>query len=186
MSTAEVVDELESKFDQTIKDLKKALAKIRTGRASTDMLDDIRVEYYGDYVPLNQVATIRVADPRLLVIQPWEKDMIPKIEKAIRASDLGLNPSSDSEVVRVPIPQLSGERREELSKLAESEGEDHKITLRRARRAANDEVEELEDASTISEDDMHRTFDEIDAMTKKYQDEVDDIVQEKVRKIREV
>lgn len=186
MSTAEVIDDLTDSYDKVIRDLKKSLSKIRTGRASTDMLDDIRVEYYGDYVPLNQVSTIRVSDPRLLVIQPWEKDMIPKIEKAIRASDLGLNPQSDSDVVRVPIPQLSGERREELSKLANSEGEDHKITIRNARREANDMVEELEDASEISEDDMHRTFDEIDKLTKQYQQKVDNIVDEKVEKIRAV
>lgn len=180
----DVINDLESEYDSIIEDLNKALSKIRTGRANLAMLDDIRVEYYGDTVPLEQVATLRVADPRLITIQPWEKDMIPKIEKAIRTSDLGLNPGSDSEIVRVPIPALSGERREDLSRLAQEKGEDHKITIRNRRREANDDIEELEGESIISEDEMHRAFDTVDKMTKKYTEEIDEIVETKVEKIQ--
>jgi len=181
----DVIDDLESTYDDILQDLNDALKKIRTGRANLSMLDDIRVEYYGDTVPLEQVSTMRIADPRLITIQPWEKDMIPKIEKAIRASDLGLNPQSDSEMVRVPIPALSGERREELSDLASEKGEDHKIRIRNARREARDDVEELEDESIISEDEMHRGFDSIEEMTQKYTDEIDEVVQDKIDVIQD-
>ncbi|MFB6263128.1 MAG: ribosome recycling factor [Bradymonadaceae bacterium] len=182
----EILNELEDDYEEIIEALKDELAKLRTGRANLSMLDDIRVEYYGDDVPLNQVATLRVPEPRLITIQPWEKDMIPKIEKAIRASDLGLNPTSDSEMVRVPIPALSGERREELSDVAREKGEDHKIKIRNRRREANDDVEELEQESVISEDQMHRAYDDIDELTREYTDEVDDVVQEKVDEIQDV
>jgi ribosome recycling factor len=182
----DVMSDLEGKYDQTIQELKESLAKLRTGRANLSMLDDIRVEYYGEYVPIEQVANMQVSDPRLIVIQPWEKDMIPKIDKAIRASDLGLNPNSDSEVVRVPIPALSGERRKELSNIAQEEGEDHKITIRNARRDARETIEELEDESVISEDQMHRAYDDIDEMTRNYTDRIDEIVENKVDKIQDV
>jgi ribosome recycling factor len=182
----DILEELESDYEEILGDLKQELGKIRTGRANLAMLDDIRVEYYGDYVPLEQVATMRAADARLITIQPWEKDMIPKIEKAIRKSDLGLNPQSDGEIVRVPIPALSGERRQELSRLAQDKGEDHKIEMRNARREARDDIEELEDESMISEDDMHRAYDRIDELTSEYTDEVDRVVEEKVDKIQDV
>lgn len=182
----DILEELESDYEEILGDLKQELGKIRTGRANLAMLDDIRVEYYGDYVPLEQVATMRVADARLITIQPWEKDMIPKIEKAIRKSDLGLNPQSDGEIVRVPIPALSGERREELSRLAQDKGEDHKIQIRNTRREGRDDVEELEDESMISEDEMHRAFDTIDELTSKYTDKIDEVVEEKVDKIQDV
>ena len=181
----DVMDGLENEYESILGDLKKALGKIRTGRANLSMLDDIRVEYYGDTVPLEQVSTMRISDPRLITIQPWEKDMIPKIEKAIRSSELGLNPSSDSEMVRVPIPALSGERREELSRLAKDKGEDHKIRIRNARREANDDIEELEGESIISEDAMHRAFDSVDELTQKYTDAIDETVQSKVDEIQE-
>jgi len=184
--TQQIINELKSEYNEVVQALKKELAKIRTGRANTNMIEDITVEYYGDYVPINQVANLRVADPRLITVQPWEKDMIPKIEKAIRNADLGLNPGSDGELVRVPIPQLSGERRDELSNMAEEHGEEHKIKIRNARRDARQEVEDLEDDSEISEDVMHRTFDEIDELTQSYTDKIDDIVQDKVDKIQEV
>jgi len=182
----EILEELEDQYEEILGELKQELSKIRTGRANLAMLDDIRVEYYGDVVPLEQVATLRVADARLITIQPWEKEMIPKIEKAIRKSDLGLNPQSDGEIVRVPIPALSGERREELSRLAEDKGEDHKIRIRNVRREARDDVEELEDESMISEDEMHRAFESIDESTSEYTDEVDEVVGDKVDQIREV
>lgn len=182
----DVIDELESDYEQTTKDLKRSLAKVRTGRANLGMLNDVRVDYYGQLSPLNQVATMKVADPRLITIQPWESTMIPEIEKAIANSDLGLNPSNDGVIIRVPIPQLSGERREELSKVARKEGEEHKISLRNLRRDANDQIKELEKESVITEDDMHRAFGKIDKMTEEYQKKIDAIVEEKIEEIKEV
>lgn len=181
----ETLDELEAEFSEILQDLKDVLGKIRTGRANLSMLDDVRVEYYGEYVPLEQVSTMRVSDPRLITIQPWEKDIIPDIEKAIRKSDLGLNPQSDGEIVRVPIPALSGERREDLSRLAQDKGEDHKIRIRNARREARDQIEELEDESVISEDAMHRAYEDVEELTTKYTDNIDEVVQKKVDEIQD-
>ena len=182
----DILESLEAKYSSTINDLKRSLAKLRTGRANLSMLDDIRVEYYGQMSPLNQVATLNVADPRLITIQPWEPDLIPEIEKAIIHSDLGLNPSNDGTVIRVPIPALSGERREELIKVAKKEGEEHKIAIRNMRREANDDVKEAEKESMITEDQMHRAYDKIDALTDKYTSKIDEIVKDKQEEIREV
>ena len=182
----DVIDSLEKEYKSTLGDLRQSLSKLRTGRANLAMIDDIRVEYYGQMSPLNQVATLNVADPRLITIQPWESDLIPEIEKAIANSDLGLNPSNDGTIIRVPIPALSEERREELVKVANREGEDHKISIRNARREANDDIKEMEKESMITEDDKHRAFDEIDDLTDKYTSKVDSIVEEKIDEIREV
>jgi ribosome recycling factor len=184
--TKQILDELESDFDKVIKDLKRSLNKVRTGRANLSMLDGITVEYYGDYVPINQVANLQVADARLITIQPWEEDMIPKIEKAIMKSDLGLNPNDDGTVIRVPIPALSEERREELVEVVNEEGEEHKIVLRNSRREARDEIEELESDSEISQDQMHRALEEIDDLTDEYTEKIDSILEDKKSKIREV
>lgn len=181
-----VVEELEKDFKSTVNDLRKSLSKIRTGRASLGMLDDIRVEYYGEMSPLNQVATLKVADPRLITIQPWEQTLIPDIERAIAKSDLGLNPSNDGNIIRVPIPALSRERREELVKVARREGEDHKISLRNLRREARDDLEELERESEITEDDLHRAYEQVDQLIDKYSSKIDQVVQEKEDEILEV
>lgn len=182
----QVLDQLEKEFQSTIKDLRKSLSKLRTGRASLGMLDDIRVEYYGQMSPLNQVATLKVADPRLITIQPWEKTMISEIERAIAKSDLGLNPSNDGNIIRVPIPALSRERREELVKVARREGENHKISLRNLRREANDELKKLEEEGEITEDQMHRAFDSVDKLIDQYTSKVDEIVEKKEDEILEV
>ncbi len=181
-----VLDELKEDFQTTIKDLKRSLAKIRTGRANLGMLDDIRIEYYGQLSPLNQVATLKIADPRLITIQPWEQSIIPDIERAISSSDLGLNPSNDGNIIRVPIPALSGERRQELVKVVKREGEDHKIALRNRRREANDDIKELEKESEITEDQMHRAFSKIDSMIDEFTSKIDQIVEEKEKEILEV
>lgn len=181
-----VLDELHEDFESTIRDLKRALAKIRTGRANLGMLDGIKVEYYGQMSPLNQVATMKVADPRLITIQPWEKTMIADIERAIASSDLGLNPSNDGNIIRVPIPALSGERRQELVKVVRREAEDHKISLRNSRREANDQLKELEKESEITEDQMHRAFSKVDDMIDKFTARIDQIVADKEEEILEV
>lgn len=181
-----VLDELKEDFQTTVKDLKRSLAKIRTGRANLGMLDGIKIEYYGQMTPLNQVATMKVADPRLITIQPWESDIIPEIERAISSSDLGLNPSNDGNIIRVPIPALTGERRQELTKVVKREGEDHKIALRNRRREANDDIKALEKDSEITEDQMHRSFTKIDSMTDQFTSKIDEIVEEKTQEILEV
>lgn len=181
-----VLDELNDDFQTTVKDLKRSLAKIRTGRANLGMLDGLKVEYYGQMTPLNQVATMKVADPRLITIQPWESDIIPEIERAISSSDLGLNPSNDGNIIRVPIPALTGERRQELTKVVKREGEDHKIALRNRRREANDQIKELEKESEITEDQMHRAFTKVDSMTDQFTSKIDQIVEDKTNEILEV
>ena len=182
----EVVKELEGEYEETVAKFQKELAKIRTGRANVSMLDGVRVSYYGSQTPLNQLATLRVPEPRLITIQPWEKSVIGDIEKAIASSDLGLNPSNDGTLIRVPIPALTGERREALVKQARRLGEDHKIALRNHRRDANDMVKQLEKDSEITEDEMHRGFDEINSITEKYTTKIDTLLERKEEEIREV
>jgi ribosome recycling factor len=181
-----VISELKEEFDSVIKDLKRSLAKVRTGRASLGMLDGVRVEYYGQMSPLNQVATLKVADPRLITIQPWEPSVIPDIERAIASSDLGLNPSNDGVTIRVPIPALSGERRKELVKVVSREAEDHKISLRNLRRESNDQLKELEKESDITEDDLHRAYGQVDTLIDTYSSKIDDVVETKENEILEV
>lgn len=181
-----LLDELKLGYEDTLEKFDNELAKIRTGRANVAMLDGIQVEYYGSMTPLNQVATLRVPEPRLITIQPWEASMIGEIEKAIIKSDLGLNPSNDGTMIRVPIPALSGERREELVRMAGKTAEEHKITLRNQRREANDQVKEAEKASEITEDDKHRMFDDIDKLTETYTNKIDARLEKKEGEIREV
>ena len=182
----EILDDLRANDEKTAKDLAGELAKIRTGRANIGMLDGVRVDYYGQTVPLNQVGTLRVADPRLITIQPWEASMIPEIEKAISSSELGLNPSNDGTLIRVPIPALSGERRQELARVARRHGEDHKIAIRNHRRDANDLVKALEKDSEITQDEEHRAYDQINAITEKFTSKVDEMVEKKEAEILEV
>ncbi len=182
----EVLDDLRESNDRTIGGLQADLAKIRTGRANIGMLDGVKVDYYGQPTALSQVGTLRVADSRLITIQPWEKSIISDIERAISASELGLNPSNDGTLIRVPIPALSGERRQELVKLARRHGEDHKIALRNHRREANDLVKELEKSSDITQDQEHKAYDKINAITDEYTSKVDEILARKEADILEV
>lgn len=182
----EVFEELRSNNERTLKGLIADLAKIRTGRANLGMLDGVRVEYYGQPTPLSQLATLRVADPRMITIQPWEKSVIPDIEKAISSSELGLNPSNDGMLIRVPIPALSGERRQELVKLARRYGEDHKIALRNHRREANDMVKDLEKESEITQDQEHKAYEKINTITDEYSARVDETLSKKEADIIEV
>ncbi len=182
----ETLDELTNRFEATLKDLARELQKIRTGRANITMLDGVTVEYYGQPSPLQQVATVRVADARLITVQPWESKLIPIIEKAIGSSDLGLNPSNDGQVIRVPIPPLSGERRQDLVKIARRAGEDHKIVIRNHRRDANDMIKELEKESEITEDEMHKGFEKVNALTETFTKKIDSMLEKKEAEIIEV
>jgi ribosome recycling factor len=182
----DVLADLKSGYDDTLGGLRKELGKIRTGRANIAMLDGVRVEYYGTPTPLNQLATLRVADPRLITVQPWERSLISDIEKAIMSSDLGLNPSNDGVMVRVPIPALTGERRQELVKMSRRIGEDHKIALRNQRRDANDMLKDLQKDGDITEDDMHRGFEQINSLTEEYTGKIDGMLKVKEEEISEV
>lgn len=182
----DVINELNDSFEKTIQGLKKELSKIRTGRASIAMLDDVRVSYYGNMSPLSQVATLRAPDPRMITVQPWEATIIGDIERAIGSAGLGLNPSNDGVVIRVPIPALTGERRTELGKQAKRHGEDHKISLRNSRRDANDMIKELQKDGDISEDDEHKAYEKINSLTDSYSKKVEEILDAKVSQITEI
>ncbi len=182
----DVIKSLTESYDKTMQDLARDLSKIRTGRANVGMLDGVTVDYYGSPTPIAQLATVRVADPRLITVQPWETKLIGAIEKAIGSADLGLNPSNDGQVVRVPIPALTGERRQELVKLSKRAGEDHKIALRNHRRDANDMLKALEKDGEVSEDGMHDGFEKVNALTEAYTKKIDATLDKKESEILEI
>lgn len=186
MSIADIRINLESKMEQSISAFKNNLSKIRTGRANPALLDSVHVDYYGSMVPLSQVANLSLLDSRTVSVQPWERGMGAKIEKAIRDSDLGLNPSSMGDLIRVPMPVMSEERRKELTKLARSEGEGAKIAVRNIRRDSNESVKKLVKDKLASEDDQKRSEAEIQKITDKYIVEVDRLVVAKEQDIMAV
>src|SRR5688572_15762589 len=171
----DITKDAEDGMTKAVESFKRDLQKIRTGRANTSMLDGIKVDYYGTPTPVNQVATVQVVDARLITVKPWEKNMIPVIDKAIRASDLGLNPVSDSELVRLPIPPLTQERRKELAKLVKKQTEEARVAVRAARRDAMDMVKDAEKEGTISEDERKQGEKRIQDLTDKYVATVDDV-----------
>ncbi|MGD0838642.1 MAG: ribosome recycling factor [Polyangia bacterium] len=182
----DVQKDLQVNLDKAIEALKKDLGKVRTGRASVSILDGMRVDYYGTPTPLNQVASLNVPDPRLITIKPWERSLIPEIEKTIRASQLGLNPSSDGEIVRLPMPPLTEERRRELVKMVKKMAEDAKVALRGARRDANEMLKELQKTRDITEDDEKRGLKKVQEATDAAVAKVDEIVVKKETEILEV
>jgi ribosome recycling factor len=183
---ADVRKNAEGKMDQSIAAFKNNLSKIRTGRANPAMLDSVQVDYYGSPVPITQVANVSLLDSRTISVQPWEKGMGAKIEKAIRDSDLGLNPSSMGELIRVPLPPMSEERRKEMTKLVRNEGETAKIAVRNLRRDANEAVKKLVKDKLASEDDQKRAESEIQKVTDKHIIEVDHLVAAKEQEIMAV
>ena len=176
---SEVKKNTEAKMQKSIEALKNDLAKVRTGRAHTGLLDHVQVDYYGSMVPVNQVANITLVDGRTIGVQPWEKGMGAKIEKAIRDSDLGLNPAAQGDLIRVPMPPLTEERRRDLTKVVKGEGENAKVAVRNLRRDANNSLKEGVKSKEISEDDERRTQDDIQKLTDKYIAEVDKLVAQK-------
>ena len=166
--------------------LKNELKKLRTGRASTSLLEQVRVDYYGSEVPLQQVANVAVEDSRTLTVVPWEKQMVPAIEKAIMKSDLGLNPATAGTVIRVPLPALTEERRRDLSKVVRHEGENAKVAIRNVRRDVMQELKEMLKEKMISEDDDRRAHDEVQKLTDKYVAEVDHVVADKEKELMQV
>lgn len=186
MAIEDIRTGVEGKMDQSIAAFKNNLSKVRTGRANPALLDSVQVEYYGSMVPLSQVANLSLIDSRTVGIQPWEKGMGAKIEKAIRESDLGLNPSSMGDVIRVPMPVMTEERRRELTKLVRSEGEGAKIAVRNLRRDANDAVKKLEKDKLVSEDEQKRSEADIQKLTDRYIVEIDRLVASKEQDIMAV
>ncbi len=186
MAIAEVRNTTEQKMLKSIEALKTDLAKVRTGRAHTGLLDHVQVEYYGSMVPLSQVANIGLADARTITVQPWEKKMLPLVEKAIRESDLGLNPASQGEVLRVPMPALTEERRRELAKVIKHEGETARVAVRNLRRDANQSLKDLLKKKDISEDDERRAQDDIQKLTDRYVADIDKLVADKEKEIMTV
>jgi ribosome recycling factor len=183
---ADLKKQSESKMQKAIESLKTNLAKIRTGRAHVGILDHIRVDYYGSGVPLSQVANVSLADARTVAVQVWEKKMVTVVEKAIRDSDLGLNPATNGDVVRVPMPPLTEQRRKELAKVVKQEGEDSKIVVRNVRRDANNALKEALKGKTVSEDEEKRAQDDVQKLTDKYIGEVDKAVADKEKDIMSV
>ena len=182
-SIKKIVDE---KMQKAIAAFKTNLSKIRTGRAHVGILDHLHVDYYGSQVPLSQVANIALADARTLTVQPWEKNLVTVVEKAIRESDLGVNPATQGDLIRVPMPALTEERRRELVKLTKGEGEDAKIAIRNIRRDANEQLKKQLKDKNISEDDERRTQDEVQKLTDKFVIEVDKLLGEKEKEIMTV
>jgi ribosome recycling factor len=186
MSVADVKKNAQDKMGKSIETLRANLAKVRTGRAHTGLLDSVMVDYYGSPTALAQVANLTLIDARTIGVQPWEKKMLGAVEKAIRDSDLGLNPSSFGEMIRVPTPALTEERRKEMVKLCKSEAEDAKIAVRNVRRDGNEQLKKLVKDKTISEDDERRAVDEIQKMTDKAVIDIDKLVAEKEKEVMTV
>ena len=183
MTIADIKKNTEGKMEQSIAALKNNLSRIRTGRANPQLLDAIHVEYYGSMVPLSQVANVSLLDARTISVQPWEKGMGAKIEKAIRESELGLNPANLGDLIRVPMPPMSEERRKEMTKLARTEGEAAKVAIRNLRRDANEGVKKLVKDKLASEDDQKRSEADVQKTTDKYIAEIDALVAAKEQDI---
>jgi ribosome recycling factor len=186
MSIADIKKTAEQKMGRTIESFKGDLQKIRTGRAHPGLLDQVQVDYYGSMLPISQVANVTLLDARTITVQPWEKGMGAKIEKAIRESDLGLNPSSQGDLLRVPMPALAEERRRDLTKVVRNAGEDAKIATRNLRRDANEHAKKLLKDKEITEDDERRSLDEVQKLTDRTIAEIDRLIAGKEAEIMAV
>lgn len=182
----DIINDVKIKMDKAIEALRFELSKVRTGRASLSILDDIRVDYYGQPAPLNQVATLAVPDARLITIQPWEANMVPVVEKAILKSNLGLTPAHDGKLIRLPIPPLTEERRRDLVKYVKKLGEDCKIAIRNIRRDSNEACKKLEKSEHVSEDESKRGEREIQKLTDDHIKIIDDTNAHKEKEIMTV
>jgi ribosome recycling factor len=179
----EVLSELKQSMEKAKEALKRELAKLRTGRAHSGMLDSIRVDYYGTSTPIGQLATVNVPEPRLLTVKPWDKSQLQAVQKAIRESDLNLNPQTDGEVIRIPIPALSEERRKELVKVARKDGEDAKVVIRKSRHEALDMLSEIKSNGDASEDDVDRAKKKAEEIVADAGQAIDQIIQQKEKEI---
>jgi len=182
----EVVKESENRMEKVIERTKKEFSMVRTGRATPSILEGIKADYYGTPTPINQMAKISVPESRQLVIQPWDKNAIKPIEKAILKSDLGLNPNVDGDVIRLIIPQLTEERRKELVKVVRNKAEEQRVAVRNIRRDANEDLKEMENNGDISEDNYHRGLENVQELTNSYIEMIDELLEEKEAEIMEV
>jgi len=182
----EVISEADDKMKKAIEVLRKDYSSMRAGRATPALLDKIMVNYYGTPTPINQMAKVSVPEPRMLVIQPWDKTVISAIEKAILKSDLGLTPNNDGNIIRLAIPQLTQERRNELVKVAKKKAEESRVAIRNIRRDANEHLKVLEKEKQISEDDVKRAQEEVQKITDKHIKDVDQVLEHKEQEIMEV
>ena len=184
--TKAVISGARQRMDKTIEDLMRELTTIRTGRASVHLLDQVQVDYYGTLTPINQLATLHVPDPSLITVQPWDLSQIASLERAVRASDLGLNPSNDGQVIRIPIPALTEERRKDLAKHVGKIAEQHKVAVRNIRRDANEQLKKLLKNKEISEDDEARSLEETQSLTNQFTQKVETLAKQKEMEILEV
>ncbi len=182
----EIFEDLKERMGKSIDSLKREYSRLRTGRASVSLLDGIRVSYYDTPTPLNQMASLAIPEPRLIVIQPWDKTAIGDIEKAILKSELGLTPMNDGKVIRIAIPPLTEERRKELVKVARKMSEDNKVAIRNIRRDANDMLKDLKTEKEITEDDLYRSQDEVQKITDDFISQVDELCAAKEKEILEI
>ena len=186
MTIADVKSTTEHKMQKSVEALKIDLAKVRTGRAHIGLLDHVQVDYYGSMVPVNTVANVTLLDTRTLGVQPWEKNMVSKVEKAIRDCDLGLNPAAQGDVIRVPMPALTEERRRDLIKVVKTEGESAKVAIRNLRRDANGSLKDAAKEKEISEDEEHRAQEDVQKLTDRYIGEVDKFLAQKEQELLQI
>ena len=182
----EIFEDLKERMGKSVEALKREYSRLRTGRASISLLDGIRVSYYDTPTPLNQMASLAVPEPRLIVIQPWDKTAIGEIEKAILKSELGLTPMNDGKVIRIAIPPLTEERRKELVKVARKMAEDNKVAIRNIRRDANEMLKDLKNEKEITEDDLYRSQDEVQKITDQFISDLDELCTFKEEEILEI
>lgn len=186
MSEKDVIKEARPRMETVIEDVRRKLATVRTGRAAVSLLDNVMVEYYGTPTPLNQVASVHVPEPQMLTVQPWDQTQLPIIEKAIRSADLGLNPSNDGKLVRIPIPPLTEERRKQLAKQVHEIAEDHRTAVRNIRRDSNDRLKKMLKDKTISEDAERDGLEEVQKLTNTYIGKIDELMKSKENEILSV
>ena len=182
----DIMSETRQAMQKSLEALNNEMGTVRTGRASAHLLDQIRVDYYGSQVPINQVATVGIPEPRLIAIQPWDKSAIPLVEKAIQESSLGLNPSNDGTVIRLPIPALTEERRQELVKVVRQYAEESRVSVRNARRDANEMIKDAQKEGEIPEDDAKRGTEQVQSLTDEFVATIDGVLKAKEEEIMEV
>ena len=186
MSEKDVIKETRPRMESVIDDVRKKLATVRTGRAAVSLLDSIMVEYYGTPTPLSQMASVHAPEPNMLTVQPWDQTQLGAIEKAIRTSDLGLNPTNDGKLIRIPIPPLTEERRRQLAKQVHEIAEDHRTAVRNLRRDANDRLKKLLKEKAISEDAERDGLEEVQKLTNAYISKIDDLAKSKEQELLHV
>jgi ribosome recycling factor len=186
MSEKDVIKETKPRMDTVIEDFRRKLSTVRTGRAAISLLDSVLVDYYGTMTPLSQMASVHAPEPQMLTVQPWDQTQVAAIEKAVRASDLGLNPSNDGKLVRIPIPPLTEERRKQLAKQVHEIAEDHRTAVRNIRRDANERLKKMLKDKTISEDNERDGLEEVQKLTNTYIGRIDDLTKSKETEITSV